>query len=288
MILGIDIGNYATKTSNGINFQSKVSKVGNILGGDTELIIDGEKFFIGTGEFETEFNKSKKTNFLQLMYAAIALSTDDEENQVVTGLPIGQYKEYKDKLKCRIQENWYKELKVNGDKKTIYITDIEIMPESAIVADDDFEGIVLDPGGRSTDICLIRNINGKRKIINPVSIPQGTINLFSEVSKQINSKFGIDTKLEDSERIIKNGLKINGITKNMDFIIDIFKSYVDSIVNKLKIEYSLATEEVLVVGGGGELLFNAIKNRIPQSILKENPIFANAEAYGKVGVELWQ
>jgi plasmid segregation protein ParM len=288
MILGIDVGNYATKTSKGIIFQSKVSNIGNIIGGDMEIGMDGHKFYVGTGEFETEFNKANKFNFIQLMYAAIALSSNDEENQIVVGLPIGQYKEYKQVLKDRIKQNWYKEIEIGGRKREIYIPEVEVMPESAVVADEDFEGIVLDPGGRSTDACLIRIINGRRKILNPISIPQGTINLFSEISKQINSKYGLDTSLEDAEIFVKRGLKINGIEQNIEFIKNIFRNFVDSVVNKLKVEYSIATEDVLTIGGGGELLYEVIKKRIPQAVLKENSIFANAEAYERIGEELWQ
>lgn len=287
MILGIDVGNYATKTSNGIIFQSKVSKVGNILGGDLELKLDGQVSYIGTGEFETEFNKAIKMNFINLLYAAIALSSKDESNQIIVGLPLGQYKEYKEVLRSRIKESWYKEIEINKIKRQLYITDIEVMPEGAIATENEFEGIVLDLGGRSTDACLIRMVNGKRKIINPISIPSGTINLFSDISKQINSKYALDTTLEDAEMVVKRGLKINGEVKGIEFIKDIFRSYIDGLVNKLRIEYRLATEEVMIVGGGGELLYNAIKKRVPQAELKENSIFANAEAYGKVGEELW-
>jgi len=105
MILGIDVGNYATKTSNGIIFQSKVSKVGNILGGDLEIKVNGKTLYVGTGEFEAEFNKAMKQNFINLLYAAIALCSEDESNQIVVGLPIGQYKDYKDILRSRIKEN---------------------------------------------------------------------------------------------------------------------------------------------------------------------------------------
>jgi plasmid segregation protein ParM len=288
MILGIDVGNYATKTSKGIIFQSKVSNIGNIIGGDLEINMDGHRFYVGAGEFETEFNKANKLNFIQLTYAALALSSDDQENQIVTGLPIGQYKEYKQTLKDRIMQNWYKEIEIGGIKRDICISDIEIMPESAVVADEDFEGIVLDLGGRSTDVCLTRIINGRRKILNPISIPQGTINLFSEVSKQINSRYGLDTRIEDAEIVVRKGLKINGVEQKIDFIKEIFRNFVDSVVNKLKVEYSIATEEVLTIGGGGELFYEAIKNRIPQAELKEKPIFANAEAYERIGKELWQ
>lgn len=287
MILGIDVGNYATKTSNGIIFKSKVSNVGNILGEDFELNMDGQKIFVGTGRFETEFNKAIKQNYIQLLYTAIALASNDEYNQIVIGLPIGQYKGYKDILLNRVKENWHKELEINKIKRSVYLTDIEIMPESAIATNDDFEGIVIDLGGRSTDVCLIRIENGKRNIINPISIPLGTINLFSEVSKQVNSKYALATTLDDSEMIIKKGFKINGEVQKVDFITDIFRNYIENLINKLKVEYSLATEEVMVIGGGGELLYNAIKKRVPQAELKENSIFANAEAYEKVGEELW-
>lgn len=45
MILGIDVGNYYTKTSKGINFMSKVSNVGGILANDPVTIGSNSKEF---------------------------------------------------------------------------------------------------------------------------------------------------------------------------------------------------------------------------------------------------
>lgn len=287
MILGIDVGNYSTKCSNGIIFSSKVATVGNLLGGDIEITLDNKNFYVGTGEFETEINKARKKNFINLLYTAIALSSNDIENQVVVGLPISQYKQFKEELRERIKENWYKDLIINGERRKIIITDLEIMPEGAVATENNYEGIVVDLGGKTTDCCLLRKINNKRKVLNPLSIPVGTINLYTEVIKLINSRYGLDLNINDVDRILAKGLKINGETQDTEFILDIFKSFIENLINTLKIEYSLTTEDVTIIGGGGELLFKAIKNRIPQALLMENSLFANANAYGEVGEQLW-
>ncbi|GIW49220.1 MAG: hypothetical protein KatS3mg079_696 [Caloramator sp.] len=56
MIIGVDLGNYATKTSEGVFFLSKVSKVGNILKNSIELQIDNNSYYI-----EEEVNLTQNT-----------------------------------------------------------------------------------------------------------------------------------------------------------------------------------------------------------------------------------
>ena len=99
MILGIDVGNFATKTSTGCIFESKVAKVGNILSNDITLEMDRKIYYLGEGDFDTSYRKAHKDSYLQLFFGAAALSSEDLENQVVVGLPLSQYKQDKDILK---------------------------------------------------------------------------------------------------------------------------------------------------------------------------------------------
>lgn len=284
MIIGIDKGNVETNTSTLIRIPSKVSKVGNLIGENLQLAMDGQKIFIGTGEYDTEFNKARQENFLSLMFTAIALSTEDIENKVVVGLPVGQYQNFKDELKQKILTNRIKDFELNNIPKKIIISDVLVAPEGAVL---DFEGIILDIGGRSTDCCLKRIENGKMKIINPISYPKGTINLYSDASKLINSKYGLELSQGDMEKVFRKGLKINGEPKDINFVLDVFKDFVNGLVNDLRVEYSLSTEDVCVLGGGGALLFKPIKNRIPQAQLAENSSFINAIKFQEAGEIEW-
>jgi len=182
MILGFDKGNIKAKTSTLYTIDSKVSKVASIIGGGSEITLDGDKFYIGNGDYETELNKARQENFIPLMFHAITMSTDDIENQVVCGLPISQYKEFKDELKQRILRNRIKEVEFAGNWRQIIISDVEVVPEGAVM---DFDGIIIDIGGRTTDCCLKRNENGRMKIYNPFSYAKGTLNLYSEAWRGI-------------------------------------------------------------------------------------------------------
>ena len=287
MILGIDIGNYATKTSKGNIFESKVARVGNILANDICLEMKGEICYLGEGSFDTEYRKAYKRNYLQLLYGSMAMASDEMENQVVVGLPLSQYKEDKERLKKTILDNRYQEIALNGIKRTMIITDVEVYPEGLGAVPSNFEGVVIDIGGRTTDIALIVNRNNKRKVENPISLPQGTLNLESDFIKSINNKYSLDLKNSDASRVLRNGLKIYGKEIEISFAIEVFKHYVEDLINKVQLEYSIKTYDIALVGGGAELLYTPLNRRLPNSFLVKDSIFANANAFRKVGESLW-
>lgn len=287
MILGIDVGNFATKTSTGCIFESKVAKVGNILSNDITLEMNREVYYLGEGNFDTGYRKAYKDSYLQLFFGAAALSSEDLENQVVVGLPLSQYKQDKEILKKIILDNRYQQITINHTKKILIITDAEVYPEGLGAVPKEFEGIVIDIGGRTTDIALLVKGNSVKKVENPISLPQGTLNLESDFIKTINSKYSLDLKIKDAKRILKNGLKIYGEEVDINFAIEIYKQYVEDLINKVQLEYSLKTYDVALVGGGSRLLYTPLKRRLPNSFLVENSVFANANAFRKVGENLW-
>ena len=61
----------------------------------------------------------------------------------------------------------------------------------------------------------------------------------------------------------------------------------DDIVNKLKLEYSLSTHNLLCVGGGSKTLFKYIKKEIPHAGIVEDPLFSNAIGFARIGEAFW-
>lgn len=104
MIIGVDLGNYAVKTSEKVSFLSKITQEESFLNED-EININGTDYFIGRGEFSTDWVKSKKNNTLPMLFTAIYKSSNETVNQIVVGLPIQQYKNDKDKIKRLIENN---------------------------------------------------------------------------------------------------------------------------------------------------------------------------------------
>ncbi len=285
-ILGIDLGNYNINTSTGLCIESKIGPK-SILTTSPVIEYADKQFCIGEGSFDTEYRKVKKGNYLSLLYSAIGLSTNSNFIKVVVGLPISQFTNDKAELINLILQNSDMKGSIKGISRNIKITDVEVYPEGVGVVPGNFEGVIVDIGGRTTDICLITKNGTKRKIENPFSEPIGMINLYSDFIKILNSKYGLDLKMNDSERILRNGLKINGYVTDISEAMKVFKDYVDKIVAKLKVEYPISTVDVAFVGGGAIVLKKPLLSRISQGFLVENSLFANANTFKRVGEQLW-
>lgn len=288
MILGIDVGNYSLKSNTGINIKSLVSKEENILGSGIVLEMDNSKFIIGEGNFETELNKSSKDNFIPLLYTGIALSSTDEFNSVVCGLPINQYKDNHKNLEELIERNKIKNLRVNGKERTIVIENFKVYPEGigAYYNLNSSEDIILiDIGGRTTDIAYVAD--NKHQKSSTVAV--GTLNIYKAIADIINSKYSLDLRLKDIDRIIDRGaLTIDGEKINLSFITNILKSNFMKIKEDLDFKFNARTERIVLVGGGAKLFSKAFMNRYSNCSIADDPIYSNAKGFKKVGEKLWE
>ena len=202
-IFGIDVGNATTVTDTGIILDSKVTHIEPLNKCD-KLVLDNKVYYIGEGEYDTTYKKVDKKIYLPMLFTALALSSEYISNKIVLGLPLSQFKEDKDNLINLVMSNNNKIIELNNHERRIIIEDIEVFPEGIFTVEDDFEGIVIDIGGRTTDAAMIEIVRGRKKIIEPISIPSGTINLYESFIETINSKYGLDLKIRDAERILKN------------------------------------------------------------------------------------
>ncbi len=287
MILGIDVGNYSLKSNLGINIKALVSKEENILGSGIVLEMDNQKFIIGEGNFETELNKSSKENFIPLLYIGIALSSTEEFNSVVCGLPINQYKDNHKNLEELIERNKIKTIKINGIERTIVIEKFKVYPEGigAYYNLNSSEDIILiDIGGRTTDIAYVAD--NKHQKSSTVAV--GTLNIYKSIADTINSKYSLDLRLKDIDRIIDRGaLTIDGEKINLSFITNILKSNFMKVKEDLDFKFNARTEKIVLVGGGAKLFSKAFMNRYSNCSIAEDPIYSNAKGFKKVGEKLW-
>jgi len=287
-VLGIDVGNSTCETNTGVIFDSKITDVEPLSKSDT-LLIDKKTFWIGEGNYDTTYKKVDKENYINFLFGALALSTDIVNNYIILGLPLSQFKEDKASLINMVLANREKTVQINGVEKPLIIKDVEVFPEGVATLDDDYEGIVIDIGGRTTDCALVINERGRRRILNPISVPTGTINLYKDFINKINNKFSLDLVLNDAERILKRGLILDGKIANIDFAIEVYKQFVDNLVSQLQVEYSLRTNYISLTGGGATLLYEQIKKKLGEGVrIQKNPIFANANAYYELGCSIWQ
>jgi plasmid segregation protein ParM len=147
--------------------------------------------------------------------------------------------------------------------------------------------VIIDIGGRTTDICLLSYENSMRTILKPLTLFVGMINIYDDFIKAINEKLTLNKELEDGERILRNGFELFGIRQDLSFTKPVIKKYIDKILKELYINYPIQTEDVILTGGGSFLLGEALKAYIPNLTIMDNSIFANAYGFKRVGESLW-
>ena len=164
--IGFDFGCCNLKTSEGILIPAQITTANDyLITTGYEIEFNNQLFIIGEGDYDTNLNKTKRVNLLPMMCLALGLSTKEQFVRIVAGLPISQYKTKKDELLKIIEDNKVLEFKLNGEKREIYISDAAVFPEGvATYYSLDYEKrkflsskdlIVLDIGGRTTDIALL-------------------------------------------------------------------------------------------------------------------------------------
>ena len=291
MKLGIDIGNYQIKTSENIIFDSKATTE-KFFGTDADkLTISNKTYYLGEGNLEIESRKFDKENFLPLLLGAICKSTDADAIDLALGLPIIQFKnkDTRAELINMLQGNSYKVV-YNNIGSTKFIRSVQVFPEGisgylylknqGLLNDVGYrDAILIDVGGKTTDIALIKN----NKATLPTSVNVGTIDIYYSIAKALRERY-YDAKI-DVEKIqdyLDKGFYYKGEKQDITFAINTTKVLFKQIYDELKINYSIETEAVVVMGGGAKILGSAFKKNIPGIIIMENidrDIFSNAKGY---------
>lgn len=296
--IGIDLGNCNLKTSKKIIVPALITRGGNyLISTGFEINFNGELFIIGEGDYDTNLNKLSKENLLPMLCLAAGLSTKEEFIRVVLGLPINQYRSNKNKMLEIIEENKILNFKLNGLDRCICIEEASIFPEGVAtyysldiekrkaLVDQDL--IILDIGGRTTDIALLK-AGKKRSVAKSTSLDVGMINIYNDMINEINSLYTLGLNIEDAEGILKNGLEVDGEKQDTSFIKNIVKNNIEKVFKELNISYPVRTSPLIVTGGGGKSFFKSLKKRYPTAQLVEDNLFSNAIGYKRVGDKLWQ
>lgn len=290
MQIGIDIGNYYTKSSEGVKFESRITEDDSIQNGSvTSIEYNGKNYLIEEGTFDSNINKLNKGTFMISLATMLAMSTNEMNIELAIGLPVNHYATQKDKLLDLIYDNEEIVIYYKGEKRRYYISKCVIVPEAVgvyyslpsqfLAQIKNRDVIMLDIGGKTTDTCLIDN---RMLIQKPNTQPYGMIGLYNQISNAINNEYPeLCVKPEEVNHILNNGLYEFDKKLNVDFIENIIDKFVADIINLVKLQYvDYQRKIVIVCGGGGAFLGERIRKYIPNAIVNSD-IFANAKGFKK-------
>ncbi|MGL5712217.1 MAG: hypothetical protein ACRCX2_04305 [Paraclostridium sp.] len=290
MNLGIDIGNMLIKTSKGIVFEGRISEDKPFMTDCDVIEFEGKTYYIEQGIYEHKPLKYKKKNYLPLLGAAIIKSTDANSINLVTGLPITQYKTEYDNLMKFLDEHKVMKFKFNGKERMIVLNKFDVYPEGVAIFNTlpkdilkQLEGVdvlIIDVGSKTTDCVIFKwNSDGTRTLLDPKSLPIGTHNVYNRVRTEINEKFGTRKTLEEVIDLFKTrSLVINGEKQDLSFLNDVISKELDKIVNDLELEYDIASIQPLLCGGGSSMMHSMFVSLYPSTVVSSD-IFGNSDGY---------
>jgi plasmid segregation protein ParM len=283
MILGVDVGYTYVKTvtSEGEDILRSTIKEGSLdINKSITVELNGKEYTVGEkGSYSVDLNKTQDDTFQICMYTAIAraMQHNSDEINLVTGLPVAFYSSQKKILKDSL-EGKDVFIKLNGRHKIFTINRCLIFPQSAglfIIYPELFQSnvLVIDIGGMTVDVSYFEGL----KLIKYATYPMGMLKLYGEIIQTINSEFAVNLELLDAEKIIQEGMEIEGVSVNIEHII---QKHAEDILRPIKLEFPYKTTKRAFIGGGAV----SLKEYLPGSV-REEDIFANARAFYQIGVE---
>lgn len=287
-IKGLDNGYLYTKDDEKRIFSSSYSRTNNTLNGTIHLNIDGQDYFVGTGNTTVAVDKTDLEITKACTIANLCI-TGDTDYCLVVGLPINQYKSQKDKFRDAIYSYNYCNVLYNGLKRVINIKDIFVFPQCAAalysLSNVDGDYILFDVGGYTLDIALIEIINGTPTISKSDTWYRGMVTFYSKVIEAVNLKFNANLEPCYAQKILSNGLEIVGKKEDIQFLQPVIQEYLEPTINEIRINYPSRITPIYMHGGGSYLLFNIFKKFFPNVKLIDDCQFANAKGYYNVGVK---
>lgn len=297
-VFGIDLGNGAVKTSEGVKFMSRVkNEITKFNKDDIKVRYKNDDYTLGTvdGRDNTSKNKYVKTSFKLSLLTAIAKSTSEKNitAKVVLGVPVKSYND--DELVNKIKETVMsydtpETITVEGVEKKIIIKDIKIFPESGIIFLDknrfkNEKTLVCDIGYGTIDISLW---NGLR-LENSSTFKTGMASLYQQIINKVNDKYGVNLETSEAEFMIcKKFYTIKQEKKDISFINVIIENYVSDLASKIEQNYDTdKADSIQLIGGGAKALKNWLKEDFNIEDIFEDAEFANANTFKTVGEAVW-
>lgn len=287
MLLGLDLGNWNVKTSEGDIFSSRYTTVEGMLGATGDVLeYEGTKYYMKEGKLENNYDKANKETNLILFLYALAIQKENYF-KVVVGLPALAYKNNRDDFRNKLISNKIHDVKLNGVNKKIIIEDLIVFPEGAgayySIPNRSKNSVIVDVGGGTTNIVGFKN----GKLEHCTTVGNGMIELYNRIREYLNSTYTLKLELEDIESIMREGLKVDGESIDFKFMKPIVASFVDELMNELR-NFNIRTSSNYLLGGGSKLLKNVLSNRIAGLEVIDNYLFANALGFKNVGVSKWK
>lgn len=296
-IVSVEVGNITTHVKSAkelFTFESRIDEATeqHLLDTTREIFtIDGKKYMTEMGSYENNLYKYEKKNFKNILHYAISKVADSGNVKLITSIPANQYNAFKDEMKNVIMSNNKISVDINGVTKNITIEEAAILPEGYSIlktTPKEFlipgaKTVVIDIGGGTTELILF---DESGRFINGDSINEGLLNLFDNIQSDIQAKTKKLLSIEDVRKFVDNELKVVGL--NNYTYANIVNEFGNRLMNLINGKVSgIDQYNVLVVGGGADILKDTIKDYISHALFNTD-VSSLCKSNYKVAEAKWQ
>jgi plasmid segregation protein ParM len=333
--LGIDIGFGFTKANFGkqnLIFKSVLGEATDIQvrdemiasAGDEDthlqIEVDGKAYFVGElaeRQSNVRFFTLDQAQFLGKFAKVFALAAMAQMVKglvpvnLVTGLPIGYYRQYKDELaKLLLGEHKIYLVDVNGkrEERSLSINKVRVVPQPFgslfnLMLNDlgemgdkrlikDKIGII-DVGFRTSDYTISDKMRYSER--GSRTTDSGIARAFNVIAAKLRENSGVNIELYRLYEAIDNGsIKIRGKVYDVKGLTDqVFSQLATSIANEVDRLWvdDWDIDAMVITGGGGAVLAKYLKPLLNGVIMETDPELDmrlyNVQGYRKFGQHLW-
>jgi plasmid segregation protein ParM len=334
-LLGIDIGFGFTKATNGkqdlifksvlgeatdIQFRDEMIATHNDENSHLQVEVDGKSYFVGElaeRQSNVRFFTLDQAQFISKFAKVFALAATAQMVKgfvpvnLVTGLPIGYYRQYKDELaKLLVGEHNVALVDANGkrEEKTISINKVRVVPQPFgslfnLMLNDlgemgdkrliqDKIGII-DIGFRTSDYTISDKMRYSER--GSRTTDSGIARAFNVIATKLRENSGVNIELYRLYEAVDSGsIKIRGKVYDLKSLTDqVFSQLATSIANEVDRLWvdDWDIDSMVITGGGGAVLSKYLKPLLNGEIMETDPEqdmrLYNVYGYRKFGQHLW-
>jgi len=333
-VIGIDIGFGFTKVTNGrqaLVFKSVLGEATDIQFQDQALAsgaaddhlqaeIDGRSWFVGElaeRQSNVRFFTLDQAQFLSQFAKNLALTATARMAagfvpiNLVTGLPIGYYRQHKDEL-ARILQGEHKVILINAsgarEEKVLNINKVRVIPQPFgsmfnMILNDLGEPVekrlasekigIIDIGFRTSDYTIADKMRYSER--GSRTTDSGIARAFSSIANKLREKSGVGVELYRLYDAVDRGaIKIRGKEYELKVLTDqVFGQLATTIaseVDRLWVD-DWDIDSMAITGGGGAVLARHLTPLLNGNVLPVDPNrdarLLNVQGYWKFGKYLW-
>jgi plasmid segregation protein ParM len=333
-IIGIDIGFGFTKVTNGrqelvfksllgeaidIQFQEKVME-DEEADDHLQAEIDGKPWFVGElaeRQSNVRFFTLDQSQFIAQFAKNLALTATAKMAagfvpiSLVTGLPIGYYRQHKDEL-ARILEGEHKVTLVDGNgksqEKVLNINRVRVIPQPFgsmfnLVLNDLGESAakrmtrekigIIDVGFRTSDYTIADKMRYSER--GSRTTDSGIARAFNSIANKLREKSGVGVELYRLYDAVDRGsIKIRGKEYDLKVLTDeVFGQLATTIASEVDRLWAddWDIDAMVITGGGGAVIARHLTPLLKGNVLpvdaKADARLYNVQGYWKFGKHIW-